>query len=405
MKRQNADTMPETASVQTANAGKTGTGNASTAIEPPSGTPERGTDESATSGGFPTAGANLSMTSLRYIVAVDTHRNFVRAAEACGVTQPTLSAGIRSLESALDVAVFDRGAHPVRPTALGERIIAQARKTLHNASLIEELVAVEKGDESGKATIGIIPTIAPYILPGLFRTIHSAHPSVHPEVSEMRTKFIIERLLAAELDMAILATPLGQKGLLEIPLYYEKFVAYIAPSDELYSMSEIPADRLASDRLWILEEGHCLRSQVFNFCHSRRNMSPEYQAGSIDNLIRIVDTNGGYTVIPELHTAFLSEEQHRNLRPIVRRDNGAPAADFPSTAQSSANGGATASQTPVHISASPGCPACVPVREVSLVIREDFVRERLLNVIAGCIKQIVPEEMLDSRLKRFAIRL
>lgn len=324
------------------------------------------------------ASANISMTSLRYIVAVDTYRNFVRAAEACGVTQPTLSAGIRSLESALDVTVFDRGAHPVRPTALGERIIAQARKTLHNASLIEELVAVEKGDESGKATIGIIPTIAPYILPGLFRTIHSGHPTVHLEVSEMRTKFIIEKLLAAELDMAILATPLGQKDLLEIPLYYEKFVAYISPSDELYNLNEIPADRLSSDRLWILEEGHCLRSQVFNFCHSRRHNRPEYQAGSIDTLVRIVDANGGYTVIPEMHTAFLTEEQHRNLRPIVRRDNGAPAS---------------------------GCPTCVPVREVSLVIREDFVRERLLNVIAGCIRQTVPEEMLDSRLKRFAIRL
>ena len=178
--------------------------------------------------------------------------------------------------------------------------------------------------------------------------------------------------------MAILATPLGQKDLLEIPLYYEKFVAYISPSDELYNLNEIPADRLSSDRLWILEEGHCLRSQVFNFCHSRRHNRPEYQAGSIDTLVRIVDANGGYTVIPEMHTAFLTEEQHRNLRPIVRRDNGAPAS---------------------------GCPTCVPVREVSLVIREDFVRERLLNVIAGCIRQTVPEEMLDSRLKRFAIRL
>ena len=136
------------------------------------------------------------------------------------------------------------------------------------------------------------------------------------------------------------------------------------------------ADRLASDRLWILEEGHCLRSQVFNFCHSRRRTRTEYQAGSIDTLVRIVDTNGGYTVIPELHAVFLTEEQRGNLRPIVRQ-NGAPS----------------------------DCQTCVPVREVSLVIREDFVRERLLNVIAGCIRHIVPEGMLDSRLKRFAIKL
>ena len=221
------------------------------------------------------AEANLSLTALRYIVAVDTHRNFVRAAEACGVTQPTLSAGIRSIETALDVSIFDRGAHPVRPTALGEKIIAQARVTLHNASQLRELVAAEKGDESGEAVIGIIPTIAPYILPGLFKRIHSDFPAVHLKVSEMRTRFIIEKLLAAEIDMAILATPLEQKGLLEIPLYYEKFAAYISPSDELYALSEIPADSLASDRLWILEEGHCLRSQVFNFCHRSARLMPQ----------------------------------------------------------------------------------------------------------------------------------
>lgn len=345
---------------------------------------------------------NLSLTALRYIVAVDTHRNFVRAAEACGVTQPTLSAGIRSIETALDVSIFDRGAHPVRPTALGEKIIAQARVTLHNASMLHELVAAEKGDEGGEASMGIIPTIAPYILPGLFQRMHSDHPGVHLRISEMRTKFIIEKLLSAEIDMAILATPLEQKGLLEIPLYYEKFAAYISPADELYALSEIPADSLASDRLWILEEGHCLRSQVFNFCHSHRRTHTEYQAGSIDTLVRIVDTNGGYTVIPELHTAFLSEEQRRNLRPIVRRTDAASAASTPSVAGTSL--AAPQSDIPGQ-SIVPDCPTCIPVREVSLVIREDYVRERLLNVIAGCIKHIVPEEMLDSRLKRFAIKL
>ena len=223
----------------------------------------------------------------------------------------------------------------------------------------------------------------------------------------MRTRFIIEKLLAAEIDMAILATPLEQKGLLEIPLYYEKFTAYISPSDELYALSEIPADSLASDRLWILEEGHCLRSQVFNFCHSHRRTHTEYQAGSIDTLVRIVDTNGGYTVIPELHTAFLSEEQRRNLRPIVRQTDAASAASAPSVSGSTTTGASMTAPLPYAPGQSivPGCPTCIPVREVSLVIREDYVRERLLNVIAGCIKHIVPEEMLDSRLKRFAIKL
>lgn len=320
---------------------------------------------------------NMSLNALRYIVAVDTHRSFVRAAGACGVTQPTLSAGIRSLESALDVNIFDRRAHPVKPTVLGEKIIAQARLTLRNASQIQEIVAVEKGDGSGKVSMGIIPTIAPYILPGLFREIRTSHPDIRLTVSEMRTPFIIGKLLSAETDMAIMASPLEQEGLLEIPLYYEKFVAYISPSDELYRLDEIPSDRLVSDRLWILEEGHCLRSQVFSFCHSRQHTRTGYQAGSIDTLVRIVDTNGGYTVIPELHTDFLTAAQRANLRPIVRHQD----------------------------TSGKDCPTCIPVREVSLVIREDYVRERLLNVIAGCIRNIVPQEMLDSRLRRFAIKL
>lgn len=340
-----------------------------------------------------------NLNTLRYIVAVDTYRNFVKAAESCGVTQPTLSTAIRNMELELDVTIFDRGAHPVRPTAIGERIISLARITLQNASQIEEMVRSERGEESGSATVGIIPTIAPYILPGLFKQIHSQYPSIHLKVSEMRTKYIIEKLLAAEIDMAILATPLEHKDLLEIPLYYEQFEAYISPEDELYSLSEIPSDRLASDRLWILEEGHCLRKQIFNFCHSRKTHH-EYQAGSIDNLVRVVDANGGYTVIPELHIPTLSDSQRANIRPIV--------GSMPATS-SQPSQSTTSTPTPAQPGQSSrydtSCQTCIPVREISLVIREDFVRERLLNIIADCIKQIIPEHMLDERLKRFAIKL
>ena len=290
-------------------------------------------------------GAKISLTALRYIVAVDTHRNFVRAAEACGVTQPTLSAGIRSIETALDVTIFDRGAHPVRPTSLGEKIIAQARVTLHNASQIEELVAVEKGDESGEAVMGIIPTIAPYILPGLFR-----------RVSEMRTRFIVEKLLAAEIDMAILATPLEQKGLLEIPLYYEKFVAYISPSDELHALSEVPADRLASDRLWILEEGHCLRSQVFNFCHSRRRTRTEYQAGSIHSSPKSsAGTSGPSSGRTAGHRLLTLPPQAASRPPTARPAS--PSAKSPSSSArtSSANACSTSSPAASSTSFRKGC--------------------------------------------------
>lgn len=317
----------------------------------------------------------VTLAALRYIVAVDVHRNFVKAAESCGVTQPTLSVAIRNMEEELDVTIFSRDSHPVRPTPVGEKIIAMARTTLKNAAQIEELVMSEKGEEGGDLFIGTIPTVAPYVLPGLIREMRSSYPGVRLKVSEMRTGLIVEKLRSGEVDMAIMSTPMGEKDMLEIPLYYEKFLAYISPEDEFYALDEIPADELPSGRFWVLEEGHCLRSQVLSFCHSGKRTHSEYQAGSIDSLVRVVDCNGGYTVIPELHSRFLGEDQLRNLRPIAGRSSGQP------------------------------CETCVPVREVSIVIHRDFIRESLLNAVAGCIRRIVPEKMLDPGLKRFAIKL
>lgn len=319
----------------------------------------------------------INLATLRYIVAIDAYRNFVKAAEACNVSQPALSTAVKNLEEELDITIFDRNSYPIRPTEIGEKIIAIARKTLMDAAMIEETVKAEKGDESGKIELGIIPTIAPYILPLLFKKMRSEHPSIQLRATEMRTKFIIEKLLASEIDVAILATPLETKGLLEIPLYYEKFEAYVSPSEEMHRLESIPASLLPSDRLWVLEEGHCLRNQVFNLCSKTAKSGSVYEAGSIDTLVKVVDANGGYTVIPELHTAYLSDGQKLNVRPI------------------------TGDSSPDNVN----CMECVPVREVSLVIREDYVRERMLNAIADAIKAFIPHDMLDARLKKFAIKL
>ena len=243
----------------------------------------------------------INLNTLKYVVAVDSHRNFVKAAEACGVSQPALSAAIKNMEEELDTVIFDRNSHPARPTPSGEKIISMARATLRNASMIEEFVLGERGGTGGEVSIGTIPTVAPYVLPGLFREMRGSWPDVRLKVSEMRTASLMEKLRSDEIDIAIMSTPLGQKGLLEIPLYYEKFFAYVSPSDELYALEEIPSEKLPSERFWILEEGHCLRSQVLNFCSGSRRSHTEYQAGSIETLVRVVDMNGGYTVIPELH--------------------------------------------------------------------------------------------------------
>lgn len=299
-------------------------------------------------------------------MAVDQYRHFVRAAEACGVTQSTLSAMIQKLEQELDVQIFDRNSHPVVPTEQGTNIIRQAQIILFNAAQLKEMVLNERQQESGRLHLGVIPTIAPYIIPKLIRHIHTHYGQVELTLLEARTSVLTEKLERAEIDMALLATPLDHPNLLEIPLYYEKFKAYISPDESLYALNEIDSANMPDDKLWILAEGHCLRNQVLNLCHRKSRYSHVYEAGSIDTLVKIVDENGGYTIIPELHLPLLSEEQKTHIRPFAQPE---------------------------------------PVREISLVLRNDYIRERMVNLLSDSIRSIVPDELVNPRLKKFAIRL
>src|SRR5574344_96662 len=308
----------------------------------------------------------MNLQQLEYIVAVDKYRHFVRAAESCKITQSTLSSLIQKLELELDTVIFDRNSHPVVPTSAGERIINQAKVVLYNASQLKEISLSEREQSTGEIIMGVIPTVAHYILPKLFSEIRESNPKIKLRVLEMRTAIIIEKLRRAEIDMAILATPLEQDDLLEVPLYYEKFVAYVSDKEPISAQERIELHKMPSKHLWVLQEGHCLRNQVFKFCEMKADYSAIYEAGSIDTLVKIVDENGGYTVIPEMHIPLLSESQKLLIRPLVEPE---------------------------------------PVREISVVIRQDYVRERMLNIIADTVKKIIPEQMLDTRLKKFAIKL
>lgn len=307
----------------------------------------------------------MTLQQLEYIVALDKTRHFVRAAEMCGVTQPTLSAMIQKLEDELDCRIFDRSSHPIVPTEIGVAVIQQAQVVLFNVNQLKENVLVQRGTVAGNLSLAIIPTVAPYLLPGIISLFRSDYPEISLKISEMRTETIIEKLHTAEIDMAILSTPLEDPKILEVPLYYEKFIAYIAPEEPMYAQEEVSTNEMPLDHLWVLEEGHCLRNQVFNFCENKTHSST-YEAGSIDTLVKIVDRNGGYTVIPELHVDLLSETQRQNLRKIVRPE---------------------------------------ATREIALVIRHDYVREGMMNAVANTVKKIIPQHMLDARLKKFAIKL
>ena len=308
----------------------------------------------------------MTLQQMEYIVAVDKYRHYVRAAESCHVTQSTLSSLIQKLETELDITIFDRNSHPIKPTIMGETVIKQAKILLYHASQLKEMVLSEKEQEAGTLRLGIASTIAPYILPKLFRKLSASHPNIHLTVEEARVPNLIQKLERAELDVALLATPLHNKELLEIPIYKEEFVAYISPSEALYQENELTMDNLPTENIWVLQEGYCPNNGIFSFCSRIKGNASIYEAGSIETLVRIVDENGGYTIIPELHVPLLTDSQKAQIRPIIN----------PS-----------------------------PSREVALVIRRDYVRERLLNILAESITEVVPDYMINSRLKRFGIKL
>ncbi len=308
----------------------------------------------------------MTLQQLEYIIALDKTRHFVRAAEMCGVTQPTLSAMIQKLEDELDCRIFDRSKQPLVPTEPGLEILKQAQVILYHANQLKEKVQSIKGSFAGKLNMAIIPTVAPYLLPEFMSTIKTDYPDIQLKVSELHTDEIIQKLHTADIDMAILSTPLNNTEILEVPLYYEKFIAYVSPSEAVYQEPAISSQNMPMDNLWVLEEGHCLRSQVFNFCSHQIHQSAMYEAGSIDTLVKIVDVNGGYTVIPELHVDLLNDEQKTHLRDLVEPE---------------------------------------AIREIALVIRHDYVREGMMNAVAESVKKIIPSHMLDARLKKFAIKL
>lgn len=306
----------------------------------------------------------MTLQQMEYIVAVDKYRHFAKAAESCGVSQSTLSSLVQKLEAELDVTIFDRNSHPVKPTSMGEEIIDRVKTVLFNAAQVRELVSARKGESVGKVSLGIISTVAPYLLPGMFRYMTENHPDIHLHVEESRVFTLISQLERGEIDVALMATPLNNGELLEIPVYQERLMAYVSPGSELYYETSLHTDRLPVDGVWVLREGYCPNRGIFPFCNKADGRHAIYEAGSVDTLIRIVDENGGYAIIPELHVPFLDSSQQANVRRLTNPE---------------------------------------PLREIAFVVHRNFVRERLLNILADAIKAVIPETMVNRRIKKFPI--
>ena len=299
----------------------------------------------------------MTLQQLEYIVAVYRTRHFVKAAEACGVTQPTLSAMIQKLEAELDVKLFERSSQQVVPTPIGKVVVEQAWKVLNRARKIKDIVAEEKKALTGTFRLGILPTIAPYLLPRFFPRLMRENSSLEIRVVEMKTADIRRAIDRGEIDAAVMVDTGDLDDYALTTLFYEQFLAYVSPSDQLSAKKSIKTSDLSNELLWLLDEGHCFRDQLVKYCQLKaaKTSQSAYSLGSIETFMRIVENGQGVTFIPELATMQLTPTQKELVRPFA----------IP-----------------------------IPTREVVMATSKSFVRQSLLNMIVGQIRNSVPEKML-----------
>jgi LysR family hydrogen peroxide-inducible transcriptional activator len=299
----------------------------------------------------------MTLVQLEYVIALDAFRHFAKAADHCHITQPSLSMQVQKLEEELAVQIFLR-TNPVTTTETGKIIIEQAKRILSEAKIMQELVQKEKDIVAGNLNIGIIPTLAPYLLPQFLQVFIKQYPHVHLNIHEHTTDNIIRELKNGSLDAGIMATPLNIIDLKETFLFNEEFVAYISREEKLFNKKYLLPKDMNVNRLWLLEEGHCLRNQVVNLCTLQKDSSVErhfdYAAGSIETLKYFVDRNGGITLLPELATYNIPKSKRNMLR--FFKD-----------------------------------PA--PVREISLVALRTFSKTRIMNVLKQTIIETLPPQM------------
>ncbi|HAX96419.1 MAG TPA: DNA-binding transcriptional regulator OxyR, partial [Prolixibacteraceae bacterium] len=284
-----------------------------------------------------------------------------RAAESCFVTQPTLSMQIKKLEEDLGVFIFDRSKQPLIPTDVGQRLIDQARVVLSESAELQNIIEDHKNEVSGVLRIGIIPTLAPYLLPRFIGHYKRTWPNIIIKVEELTTAHIIELLQKDLLDVGILVTPLKENKIIEKPVFYEEMLIYANANHTLHQKKEITPVDIATPDIWLLSDGHCFRDQVVNLCSymsgAGGGLPFQFEAGSLETLMNIVDVEGGITLIPELAKYTLPENRRKNLLSFTNM---------------------------------------TPLREVSLVYSRHFAKHKLINLLWREVKDTLPPELLSA---------
>ncbi len=259
----------------------------------------------------------MTITQLKYVLAVAEYKNFTLAADKCFVTQPTLSMQIQKIEDELSIQIFDRSKKPIQLTDIGLKIVTQAKNIVNEAERIRDIVEQQKGFIGGEFRLGIIPTIMPTLLPMFLNNFIKKYPKVKLIIEELNTEEIIIKLNNGHLDAAIAATPLHEEKIKEIVLYYEPFVAYIPEQHHHFEKDEIEVADLNLDEILLLQDGHCFRDGILNLCKNNiRNEINHFQieSGSFETLIKLANEGLGTTLLPYLHTLDLNEAHKNKLR-------------------------------------------------------------------------------------------
>ncbi len=272
----------------------------------------------------------MTLTELRYVVAVARERHFGRAAEACFVSQPTLSVSIKKLEDELDMKIFERGANEVSVTPLGAEIVQQAQSVIEQAAAIKEIARRGKDPVSGPLRLGVIYTIGPYLLPGLVRQAIERVPQMPLMLQENFTVKLLEMLRNGELDCAIMAEPFPDTGLAMAPLYDEPFVAAVPRQHPLARRKSISTDELKSETMLLLGTGHCFRDHVLEVCPEYARFGGErsgdragdirnrFEGSSLETIKHMVASGMGVTVVPQLSVPAPDPQAHIRYIPFVR---------------------------------------------------------------------------------------
>jgi LysR family hydrogen peroxide-inducible transcriptional activator len=257
----------------------------------------------------------MTIVQLKYAIAVAEHRNFTVAADKCFVTQPTLSMQIQKLEGELDITIFDRTKKPIAITEVGIKIIQQCKKIVSESEKMQDVVDKDKGIIGGNFKIGIVPTIMPTLLPLFLDELVNNYPMLKVLIYELPTNELINQLKNSRLDLIIASTPLEDDDLIEKPIYYEPFVAYLPKDNEHFGKKEIIPRNLYSNDLLLLRDGHCFRNSIENLCFDCSEYVGKFElkSGSFETLINLVDQNLGITFLPYLHTLKLNEYQKEML--------------------------------------------------------------------------------------------